>query len=287
MKNANAMALGASHAVPELEESDLLYFCRVIEDLSGILLKPAKYDLVKSRLRPRLLENGLSSYTEYRSLLEGLPKNHQEWEVFINLLTTNKTDFFREIAHFDFLVNRILPEWLKTSEKTFKIWSAASSTGEEAYTLSMVLNRHLPEDRDYRILATDIDTNVVATGQNAVYSVAKKSEIPPDYFQTSTDLGRGPAKGWFRIKPKLKEKVVFKRHNLIESSSPGENVFDLVLCRNVLIYFDKESIEFVSRKLYQSTKAGGHLFIGHSESLQGIPNDWKSSGPSVFRKTSR
>jgi chemotaxis methyl-accepting protein methylase len=239
---------------------------------------------VRARLRSRLAANDLESYSEYREFLEGLPKDHPEWESFINLLTTNKTDFFREPKHFDFLVKSILPEFLKGSEKTLKIWSAASSTGEEAYTLAMVLDRHLPKDRDFRILATDIDTNVVKTAQNAVYAIAKKSEIPVDYHQSALDLGRGSAKGWFRIKPHLKEKVIFKQHNLIEQTSPGENMFDLILCRNVLIYFDKETIQFVSKKLFHSTKPNGHLFIGHSESLQGIQHKWQLCGPSVLRK---
>jgi chemotaxis protein methyltransferase CheR len=143
----------------------------------------------------------------------------------------------------------------------------------------------LPKGRDFRILATDIDTDVLRCGKNAVYPTTKRGEIPEDYFRCSTDLGSGEAYGWFRIKPRVKEKVLFERHNLIEASIPEKNRFDLVLRRNVLIYFDKDSIEFVSRKLYDATQPGGYLFIGHSESLQGIRSDWKLNGPSVFRKT--
>jgi chemotaxis protein methyltransferase CheR len=150
----------------------------------------------------------------------------------------------------------------------------------------MVLDRHLPKDRDFRILATDIDTNVLTTAQNAVYSANKKPEIPVDYHQSAIDIGRGSVRGWFRIKPHLKEKVMFKHHNLIERTAPGENVFDLVLCRNVLIYFNPSTIEFVSNKLYRSTKASGFLFIGHSESLQGVQSRWNASGPSIYKKAS-
>jgi chemotaxis methyl-accepting protein methylase len=269
---------------PDLEESDLQYFCGMIEERAGIFLKPAKRELVRTRLRSRIAAHDLTTFSEYRRLLGSLSKHDPEWEVFTNLLTTNKTDFFREPKHFKYLIETILPAWLKTPQKLFKVWSAASSTGEEAYTLAMVLNRYLPPERDFRILATDIDTEVLKTGQNAVYPIAKKNEIPPEYQQGSIDLGRNEARGWFRIKPKLKEKVTFKQHNLIEKMSPGEGIFDLVLCRNVLIYFGQENIDLVQRKLFLTVKNGGHLFIGHSESFQGIKHNWHSVNPSVFKK---
>jgi chemotaxis methyl-accepting protein methylase len=273
--------------LPLVDETELKFFCETIGALAGIAMKAGKHDLVRARLRSRLAENNFTTYREYKEFLESLPKDHPEWENFINLLTTNKTDFFREPQHFDYLVHRVLPEFLASREKTLKIWSAASSTGEEAFTLAMVLDRYLPEDRDFKILASDIDTNVLKTGTNAVYSAARKREIPEEYHSTCLDFGKREAKDWFRIKRHLKEKIVFKHHNLIESSSPGENIFDLILCRNVLIYFDKKTIEFVAHKLHHSAKPGGHLFIGHSESLQNVPNDWKMCGPSVFRKDKR
>ena len=178
MKNVNAALNLNAQPTPELKETELRFFCKLIEDLAGISLKPGKHDLVKARLRSRLNHHGMSSYEDYKHYLEGLPKNDPEWESFINMLTTNKTDFFREPKHFEYLVETILPEWLKTSEKTLKIWSAASSTGEEAYTLAMVLDRYLPKDRDFKILATDIDTKVVKFAQNAVYPISKKSKFP-------------------------------------------------------------------------------------------------------------
>ncbi len=281
---ANAAKNWGAQNTPELEEHDLLYFCSVIEERAGIYLKPAKHDLVRTRLRSRISARGLESFTEYCDLLKGIAKNDPEWQIFTNLLTTNKTDFFREIKHFEFLVEKILPTWLKTSEKTFKVWSAASSTGEEPYTLAMVLQRHLGKDRDFKILASDIDTEVLKTAQNAVYAVSKKSELPLEYQQSAIELGQDNARGWFRIKPQIKEKVSFKQHNLIEKSAPGQNAFDLILCRNVLIYFAQENVDFVQTKLFSTLKPGGHLFIGHSESLQGIKHQWKSVGPSIFKK---
>lgn len=267
-----------------LSPEQMQYFCDVIAKRAGISLKPTKHDLVQTRLRSRLMVLSLSSYGEYQEYLQSLSKDDPEWEAFTNLLTTNKTDFFREPTHFEFLVRDILPKWLEAKQSTFKVWSAASSTGEEAYTLAMVLDRALPKDRDFKILGTDIDTSVVATASNAVYCQSKKPEIPADYHSSCLQVGRGEASGWFRMKPQLKEKVIFRQHNLLDRTSPGENVFDLVLCRNVLIYFAPETIDFVQKKLFTTVKSGGHLFIGHSESLQGFNHQWKGVGPSIFKK---
>lgn len=279
----NALKQSNQGANPAIDEEDLRYFCALIEERAGIALKTTKQDLIKARLRARLDHHGLGAFGEYRRLLQSLSKNDPEWEVFVNLLTTNKTDFFREPAHFRFLTQRILPEWLSGGQKTFRVWSAASSTGEEPYTLAMVLSRHLPAGRDFHVTATDIDTEVLATAKNAVYANAKRAEIPPDY-QNFIEAGRNEARGWFRIKRELKEKIAFGQHNLISKEVPGDN-FDLVLCRNVLIYFGQENIDFVQAKLMTATKPGGHLFIGHSESLQGLKHSWKMVGPSVCRKS--
>lgn len=270
-------------SVPTLDDGEFAYFRERIEKLAGISLKPAKFDLVRSRLRSRLAELGLADYGDYRRLIAGLPVNHPEWQAFINLLTTNKTDFFREPRHFDFLVGEVLPKFLRGGGKTFRVWSAAASTGEEAYTTAMILARHLPAGRDFRIVATDIDTDVLRAARNGVYPIAKKIEIPEDYG-TSIDEGQGGARGWFRIKPHLKEKVSFQRGNLIEDALPEGGPFDFVLCRNVLIYFGRAAIERVAGKLHRATGPGGFLAIGHSESLQGIPHAWTPVGPSIFRK---
>ncbi|MBL7554728.1 MAG: protein-glutamate O-methyltransferase CheR [Bdellovibrionaceae bacterium] len=283
---ATASGMFNASTTPNLEEEDLIYFCKVIEDRAGISLKSTKRDLVRTRLRSRVTDTGFNSYGDYRNYLMTLPKDHAEWENFTNLLTTNKTDFFREPKHFEYLVQKILPEWLKNKERTFKVWSAASSTGEEAFTLAMVLARYLPKDRDFKILATDIDTDVLSTAQNSVYPISKKPEIPSEYYTPCIDLGKGDARGWFRMKPHLREKIIFKQHNLIDRTSPGNGVFDLVVCRNVLIYFSPDTIDFVQKKIFTTVKPNGYLFIGHSESFQGIPHQWSSAGPSVFRKGS-
>lgn len=267
------------------DRSDIKEICQLIEEHAGIHLKEIKHDLVRSRLNKRMSENKMTSYAAYANFLKGLPRDHQEWQIFTNLLTTNKTDFFRETKHFEFLIKDILPTWLnKSNEKTFKVWSAACSSGEEAYTLAMVLHQHLPKDRDFKILATDIDTEILSTASNGVYPNSKKNEIPMEYQSTCLDAGSGEVRDWFRIKKHLKDRIQFKSHNLIAPVAPPSNTFDLVLCRNVLIYFAPNSIQRVQDKIYSTVKVDGFFFIGHSESLQGIQHNWKPQGPSIFQK---
>jgi chemotaxis protein methyltransferase CheR len=269
---------------PELRDEDFSFFQTAILARAGISLKGTKHELVRSRLRARLTAHGLKNFNEYRRFLQGKPESDPEWEMFTNLLTTNKTDFFREPEHFDTLLHDILPAWLHTGAKTFSVWSSASSTGEEPYTLAMILSRALPPGRDFQILATDIDTNVLAVAANGVYSNAKYSEIPREYQQTCLDVGKKEVQGWFRIKRHLKERVVFQPHNLIKPALPSAAPFDLVLCRNVMIYFDRQTVDFVQTKLHSAVKPGGHLFIGHSESFQGLSHHWQPIEASVFRK---
>jgi chemotaxis methyl-accepting protein methylase len=267
-----------------LSEQEFFYFRDLIGNIAGISLSTGKKELIRSRLRSQVQSLGYSGFTEYRKHLESLASDDPEWQKFVNLLTTNKTDFFREPKHFDFLIHDFIPQWLRLGEKTLKIWSCASSTGEEPYTLAMVLKKYLPKDRDFKILATDIDTNVLAKAKNAVYPISKLIEIPLEYQTDSINRGSGEVANWFHIKSDLKDKIVFKQHNLVENTYPGDDVFDLILCRNLLIYFSPETIGKVVQKLYQSAKPDGFLFIGHSESLQGISTSWKMQKPSIFSR---
>lgn len=268
----------------QLEAEDLQYFSEKIKALAGIHITSSKKDLVRTRLRTRLLELGLESYSEYRECLKKLKPCDPEWQVFTNLLTTNKTDFFREPAHFDFLIEKIIPEWLTKNKREFKVWSAASSTGEEAYTLSMVLDHALPKGYSYKIFASDIDTKVIQRASNAVYPKTKLVEIPEEYQKSSIDLGQGNVSAWFRLKKHLKDNATFAQHNLISEKIPSEAPFDLILCRNVLIYFEPKTIQAIQEKLFQATAQGGYLFIGHSESFQGLQHQWKPMAASIFKK---
>jgi chemotaxis methyl-accepting protein methylase len=267
----------------ELLDEDFDFFCHQIHSIAGIYLKCSKRDLVYTRLRSRVEHLGLKNFSAYRNLLSGLNNKDPEWQMFINLLTTNKTDFFREPKHFDFLIESYLPVWIKKKSKTLKIWSCAASTGEEPFTIAMILNRSLPKDLDFKILATDIDTKVLSLAENGVYSNAKLGEIP-DEFHSSLTYGKGEVEGWFSMKDCLRQKISYQQHNLVETAYPNNEMFDIIFCRNLLIYFNKETIESVINKLYERANPGAILFIGHAESLQGIETKWKLISPSIFIK---
>ncbi len=277
--------VGLADSFPDLTREDFEYFRSVIFELSGISLNSSKRELVKSRLRSYLLSLRMQSYTDYRDYLAKLSAGDPEWQKFINFFTTNKTDFFREPQHFDFLQRTVIPNWLKTKNcGELKVWCCASSTGQEPYTLSMVLNRALPNSVNYRVLATDIDTEVLQKANNGVYPLSKLSEIPKDYQNEFVDLGKGNVSNWFRITDPIREQVVFKQHNLIESTYPGDEVFDVVFCRNVLIYFSPDTIRTLMQKLNRSLKKGGLLFISHSESISKCSDIFTMVKPSVYQK---
>lgn len=266
-----------------LSDQEFMVFKELIGRIAGISLGESKKELVKSRLVMYIHSLKLNSFEDYLRFLQKQPADSKYWQEFVNLLTTNKTDFFRESKHFEFLVEKYIPEWLKTDQKVLRIWSCAASTGEEAYTLAMILKKHLPADKDFEILATDIDTNVLTQAENGVYPLTKLEEIPAEYHKDSLSVGTGDVSKWFRIKSSLKEKITFKQHNLIEKADMPDRHFDLVFCRNVMIYFSKETIKQVLQNLESKTKLNGLLFIGHAESLHGIESKWKTVQPSVYR----
>ena len=267
-----------------IKDEDFRFFQELVFNLAGITLSEKKRDLLLTRLGSYLRNKEFKDYTDYRHYLEKLPEDHVEWQALINLFTTNKTDFFREIAHFKYIENKLIPYWISSNKKEVKIWSAACSTGEEPYSLAMFLEQKLPSNIKYTIYASDIDTNVLSKAKNAVYNMTKEEEIPESFRKDSIQYGKETIKEWFRIKPHLKNKIKFFSHNLVDDALPDDEKFDLILCRNVMIYFSRQVIEQVAIKLYKSCMDGGELFIGHSESLQNTETSWVLSVPSVYAK---
>ncbi len=269
-----------------LSQNDFQFFRGLIHETAGISLSDSKMELVQSRLRSRVIALGMSGFGEYRKYLQQASQDQDEWQTFINSLTTNKTDFFREPKHFDYLVKDFLPTWKPRGAEPLNIWCAASSTGEEPYTLSMVLARAMaPTMRTYKILATDIDTDALAAASRGVYPASRIDEqIPQEYRSHAIEYGTGGIANWARIHPNVKNKITYEPHNLIEPKIPGERIFDLIFLRNVLIYFTPETILQVVEKLHKAAKPGGLLFIGHSESLNNVKSSWTSVSPSVYIK---
>jgi chemotaxis protein methyltransferase CheR len=199
----------------------------------------------------------------------------------IDSISTNLTYFFREDSHFRKL-EKILPKM--TENNKLNIWCAGCSTGEEPYTIAMTVREHInPNAVSVKILATDISTKVLKTAQSAVYSADRIAKIPETLLKKYFQYGTGPSSGLFRVKKEIRDMIEFKRLNLIEPF-PQQFRFDVIFCRNVMIYFDKTTQGVLINKYYDHLEKGGYLFIGHSESLTGLSHHFKYSEPSIYKK---
>lgn len=270
----------------QLQSEEFQFFKDKIFNLAGISLSPAKLDLVQGRLRSRVQNHGFSSFGEYITHLKELNDNDPEWEYFINSLTTNKTDWFREPEHFEYLIEEFIPQWMKLGKKHLKVWCAASSTGEEPYTLALVLTHALKDTgKTFEILASDIDTNVLDVAQKGVYRREQLFQIPQEFQKTTIAVGTGEISDWFKIKAHIKEKVKFKQINLTKIEFNQTPDFDLVFCRNVLIYFNHKTVEAVTESIFKHSASDSCLIIAHSESLQSAQKSpWKYKQPSIYGK---
>ncbi len=257
----------------------------LIHDETGIKMPRTKATMLEGRLRRRLRDTGTATLNAYCDLLFADPSANGEIDHLINAVTTNKTDFFREPGHFDFLANTVLPTMVKQGRRRIRTWSAACSTGAEPYTMAMVLDRFAEANRmEYGILATDIDTEVLETARRGIYPAEQVDPVPAvmrqRYVAASTD--RRAAK--VRIAPELRSAIGFARLNLMDTHYPVGEPMDIIFCRNVLIYFDKPTQEAVVRRLCDCLRPGGYLFLGHSESIAGMDLPVKTVSYTVFER---
>jgi len=272
----------------ECADDEFEYFQDLVRRLCGIHLKPIKRDLLKARLLRRLDSLGLSSIAEYRSYLSSLPSSNDEWQVLINVMTTNKTDFFREPSHFEYLTQRYLPEWEKHQpQRKLRVWSAASSTGEEAYSLALVLDDYFKGADRFEVYASDVDTDVIAHARNGVYSIDRLQGIPPQYHLRGVARGSGLLRRWFKIKKDIQAKVRFQYRNLVETPYSDMGTFDIIFCRNVFIYFAADLIEKIINEFYEISGPGSLLVIGHAETLQNTKSQWEHGGASIFTRAAK
>jgi chemotaxis protein methyltransferase CheR len=245
--------------------------------------------MIQSRLHRRVRDLGLQSLDEYCEHLFSPAGAAAERVHFINAVTTNKTDFFREPQHFRYLTETALPQIERSVRPDpngrISVWSAACSSGEEAYTTAMVLSEYgAGRPRfDFRILATDISTKVLQMAQDGIYSKEQIAPVPPLLRNKYVRYGKGD-RSLTRIAPALRRTVSFHQLNLMDADYCVRDMFDIIFCRNVLIYFERPTQEAVINKLCRNLKPGGYLFVGHSESLSGFDLPVVSSGPSCFRK---
>ncbi|MEI8348448.1 MAG: protein-glutamate O-methyltransferase [Pseudomonadota bacterium] len=253
-------------------------------DDTGINLTLSKKSMIEGRLSSRLRELSIHSFKEY---IEFIKKTPSEGEVFINALTTNKTDFFREPEHFNYLTKTVLPEFLaKNPEKKFRLWSGASSTGEEIYTLSIVLNEFFGSHHgyDYKIVGTDIDTEVLDQAKAGIYARHVIQCVRPDLLAKYFKKVGAVTSDKYEVSAELKRLVKFRQFNLLKSEFQVPIKFDVIFLRNVLIYFLPETIEIVIKRMYQHLKPGGYLFLGHSEALTSINHSFKYLKNSIYVK---
>ncbi|MDH4187611.1 MAG: protein-glutamate O-methyltransferase [Nitrospira sp.] len=255
----------------------------LLYDESGIALGESKQSLVVSRLSKRLRDLRLDSFAAYYAVVTE-DSTGGEFTRMLDMLSTNKTDFFREPKHFEFLRDVILPDLER--EKRISIWSSACSTGEEPYTIAMTLRESVrqPSPWEFRILASDISTRVLAHAAQGLYAVERIRTVPPDVAKRHFLRGRGAQAGLVKVKPHLTEMIKFRRMNLMDEHFPIKTRLDLIFCRNVMIYFDRPTQERLVNKFYGLLKPGGHLFIGHSESLQWLKHPFTSVAPTIYRK---
>ena len=249
----------------------------------GISLGEQKASLIVSRLSKRLRDLELDGFQAYYDLVAKDPEG-EEFTRMLDLISTNKTDFFREPKHFDFLREQILPSLAQT--KRVRIWSSACSSGEEPYTIAMTLFDGVehPEQWDCRILASDISTRVLAKAASGLYDEERVRDVPPDVVRRHFLKGKGSHAGMVKVKPHLASMIRFRRLNLMDEAFPIKTPLDVIFCRNVMIYFDRPTQERLIAKFYRYLKPGGHLFIGHSESLQWIQHSFKHILPTIYLK---
>jgi len=271
-----------------MRDGDFRVIAGAIYDHAGIVIGDHKKELVYSRLARRLRQLGLPNFEAYLARLEG-PEGDAERNHLINALTTNHTNFFRESHHFDYIRETLVPYWkqraAKTGNKTLRIWSAGCSTGEEPYTLAMVLHQALEGQPgwDWKILATDIDTNVLARCKAGVYEASAAEGIPARYRTPYVEKVSGD-QSRIRMSGKLRSHLVFNRLNL-HAAWPVKKPFDTIFCRNVTIYFDAPAKNLLMQRYRKQMKDDALLFLGHSESLLGGVVDLTPVGRTIYAIT--
>lgn len=273
----------ANQAVRSLTDGEFHRIRAWLYEAVGIHLADSKRVLVATRLSRRLIDLGLPSYSAYIERLQppdGQPAARAECQIAVNLLTTNETYFFREPAHFDFVRDALVPGW---RGRPVRCWSAACATGEEAYSLAMVLAHHGLDD--WSIVGTDINSEVVLRAREGIYPLERRRGIQHDWLHRYCRKGIGSRHNTFRIGRSLRDRVRFQSANLLEPQS-GLGEFDLILLRNVLIYFDPRSKQRVLERVIRQLKPGGVLMVGHAESIAGTEG-LSPVSPSIYRREGR
>ena len=253
---------------------------------AGIVLSDAKRDMVYSRLVRRLRRLNIKDFDHYCAILED--QNHEEFTHFINAITTNLTSFFRENHHFEILAETALPEIMHRNRlsKSLRVWSAGCSTGMETYSIAMVLKEVIPDSLgwDVKILATDLDTNVIDTASKGIYEIDRVTGVSNERMARWFMRGPGEHSDKVKVSKELRDMVTFKQLNLLQPF-PFKGPIDIIFCRNVVIYFDKNTQKDLFDKFADIHADDSYLFIGHSETLYNVTDRYKLLHSTVYKKT--
>jgi chemotaxis protein methyltransferase CheR len=285
----------SSFAVPtdfnaDLSDKDYQTIAAFVHKTAGINLLEGKKELVRTRLSKRMRALKFHDFKTYFQYVMN-DASGEEIVFLLDALATNLTSFFREPQHFQYMAKELLPRWEQQcrakNSRRLRIWSAACSSGEEPYTIAMVAldkSPYFAQGGDFKILATDLSTKVLNIAQNGTYGPERTKDIPQAYLQKfwhKTDSAKGEK--MYHINDDVKKIIAFRRFNLMDPL-PFKGPLDLIFCRNVMIYFDKETIARLVEKYYSVLGKGGILFIGHSESLSGFKHPFKYVGPCIYQK---
>ncbi|AUL99816.1 chemotaxis protein CheR [Rhodocyclaceae bacterium] len=265
----------------EFTEADFERVRKLIYQHAGIALSPAKQDMVYSRLARRLRSCGDKTFAQY---LQRLERDRSEWETFVNSLTTNLTSFFREAHHFEILADHMRQLTAK-EKRPIKIWCCAASTGEEPYSLAMTACETFDTlNPPVQILASDIDTNVLAQGERGVFRPERVERLSPQRIQRFFQRCAGSSGGELRVRPELQRLISFRRINLLDPVWPVQGPLDALFCRNVMIYFDKPTQYAILKRFVPLLRPDGLLFAGHSESFMHAADLFRSLGRTVYKR---
>jgi chemotaxis protein methyltransferase CheR len=269
----------------EFTRRDFDFLRKLSNEHSGIVVTDDKFDMFYSRLARRVRSLGLPSFAAYCDYVDD-PGNDAEVTELVNALTTNLTSFFRENHHFDYLANEVLPDYAirNRTSRQLRIWSAGCSTGEEPYSLSMVLEeqQQLLRGWDMRILASDIDSKVLAQAEAGVYPINRVEGLSTQRLKRFFQKGRGSQAGKARVRDVLRARIDYRQINLMQRLDIEQQ--DVIFCRNVIIYFDKATKVRLLDKFADSLVDDGYLFVGHSESLHQVTDRFRLIGNTVYRK---
>lgn len=277
-------------SLPTMCDSDFEKLSRFIYDYCGIKITAVKKVMIESRLTKRLKALGISNFKEYCSYLFSASGMSEELVHMIDLVTTNKTDFFREPTHFHHMTSRAVPELMKNcgagTRRKLMVWSAGCSTGEEPYTIAMVLHELKEKYHrfDYGVLATDISTKVLEAAKLAIYDEQRVAPVPDCMKRKYLLKGKDDNTGKVRIRAELRSAVEFRKLNFMDEDFGIRERMDIIFCRNVIIYFDRQTQERLLRRFCEYLLPGGFFFTGHSENLNGMDVPLISVAPTTYRK---